>query len=167
MVRLRQMAAAFLANGEDLLLMKRAETRELAPGLWAPVGGHLEPAELNDPAAACLREIWEETGIRPERLADFKLRYIISRLRGAEIRLQYIYFGRTLDRFFHPTGEGELHWIPAAQALSLEMAPTSRLLLEHYRRTGKENGAIYIGTMAAAPDGRHPLVSWAELSDWE
>ncbi len=165
MIRLRQMAAAFLSNGADLLLMKRAETRELAPGLWAPVGGHLENAEMSDPAAACLREVWEETGFRPERLTDFKLRYLVSRLRGAEIRLQYIYFGRTLDRGFHPTVEGELHWIAAARALSLEMAPTSRFLLEHYQRVGQYNDTIYVGSLAAAEGG--PAVNWAELSDWE
>ncbi len=165
MIRLRQMAAAFLFNGDDLLLMKRADTRELAPGLWAPVGGHLEPAELNDPAAACLREIGEETGLDRAALTDFRLRYVINRLKGEEIRLQYIYFGRTLTREVATTREGELHWIPRELVFRRELAAVSRLLLEHYFTVGRFDGKIYVGTMAAS--GREPKVDWAELADWE
>jgi 8-oxo-dGTP diphosphatase len=165
MIRLRQMAAAFLFNGDDVLLMKRADTRELAPGLWAPVGGHLEPAELNDPAAACLREIYEETGLDRMALADFELRYLINRLKGEEIRLQYIYFGRARTREVVTTREGELHWIPQELIFRRELAVVSRLLLEHYFSVGRFERKIYVGTMSAA--GREPKADWAELADWE
>lgn len=33
-------------------------------GLWLPPGGHVEPDE--EPAAAAVREVWEETGLRVE-----------------------------------------------------------------------------------------------------
>ncbi len=165
MMKLRQMAAAFLHNGADILLMKRAETRELAPGLWAPVGGHLEPAELNDPAAACLREIEEETGIGPAAVRNFQLRYIISRLRKDEIRLQFIFFGETTTRALQPTIEGELHWIGREQVAALAMATTSRCLWEHYCSTGRHTAVVYNATMGEA-DG-NPVARWAELQDWE
>nr|WP_246590779.1 hypothetical protein [Paenibacillus sophorae] len=32
--------------------MKRSLKRTLSPGFWAAVGGHLEPHEINDRAAA-------------------------------------------------------------------------------------------------------------------
>ncbi|QHQ60211.1 NUDIX domain-containing protein [Anaerocolumna sedimenticola] len=66
MIKLRNMATAYLMNRNEFLLMKRAAGRNLAPGLWAGVGGHLEPEELNSPKEACLREIYEETGITQE-----------------------------------------------------------------------------------------------------
>jgi 8-oxo-dGTP pyrophosphatase MutT (NUDIX family) len=37
-------------------------------GLWLYPGGHIDPNE--DPAEAALREVWEETGIRTEVIAD-------------------------------------------------------------------------------------------------
>jgi 8-oxo-dGTP diphosphatase len=64
MQTLRMLSTALLINSKDeLLMMKRSLNRTLSPGLWAAVGGHLEPHELNHPRAACLREIAEETGI--------------------------------------------------------------------------------------------------------
>lgn len=50
-------AAAFLRHGDKYLLMKRAPNRKAAPDVWSGVGGHMECDELNDPQAACLREV--------------------------------------------------------------------------------------------------------------
>ena len=61
MITLRNGVAAFLQNNGSYLLMKRAENRGIAPGVWSGVGGHIEPNEINDPLAACYREIEEET----------------------------------------------------------------------------------------------------------
>ncbi|MCY0901598.1 MAG: NUDIX domain-containing protein, partial [Firmicutes bacterium] len=81
-VRLRQMTCAFLEQGSDLLLMKRSDTMYIAPGLWAGIGGHLEPHEVRDPLACVLREIAEETGMNPQQIRDLRLHSIVSRLRG-------------------------------------------------------------------------------------
>ena len=85
MIKLRNMATAYLMSGSEILLMKRAAERKLAPGLWAGVGGHLEPDELNNPMEACLREIYEETGITQEQLTDIKLKYIVVRRMAARL----------------------------------------------------------------------------------
>lgn len=58
MIRTRLMTNAFLLNGEKMLVMKRSNNKKIAPGLWTGVGGHIEPQEINDPEASCLREIW-------------------------------------------------------------------------------------------------------------
>ncbi|MDR2364384.1 MAG: dihydroneopterin triphosphate diphosphatase [Zoogloeaceae bacterium] len=54
----------------DILLLERAAH----PGYWQSVTGSLEIGET--PAAAALREVFEETGIvaAPERLRDWRLR---------------------------------------------------------------------------------------------
>jgi 8-oxo-dGTP diphosphatase len=62
MINISNGAVAFLKRGDDYLLMKRADNRKIALGVWSAVGGKLEPYELNDPQAACLREVQEETG---------------------------------------------------------------------------------------------------------
>ncbi len=52
-------AAAVLWRGEEILVMKRAAG--FSAGGWFFPGGHLEAGER--PAAACVREVREETGI--------------------------------------------------------------------------------------------------------
>jgi 8-oxo-dGTP diphosphatase len=79
MINLSIGAAAFLKRGDEYLLMKRADNRKIAPGVWSAVGGKLETYELNDPQAACLREVQEETGITAVQIYNLKLRYVIVR----------------------------------------------------------------------------------------
>jgi len=52
-------------NGLEFLLLKRAE-KEIYPGLWQMVTGKVEEGETAYQTA--LREIKEETGLKPERL---------------------------------------------------------------------------------------------------
>lgn len=163
----RLMAAAFLWNGSDALLMRRSASRALHPGLWTGVGGHIEPHEISTPGSVCLREIAEETGIASEDLTELHLRYIFLRQRGTEIRQQYVYFGVSRTRRVRPTSEGELHWVPEAELFNRELVPTTRLLLEHYMRNrSAEPGVIWVGVLDGA-DPRSPAVSWSRLRDWE
>jgi len=161
------MAAAFLWNGSDVLLMHRSASRLLYPNLWGGVGGHIEPHEASTPDSACLREIAEETGITSADLTGFRLRYIILRLRGTEIRQQYIYFGVSSTRRVRTTTEGELHWVREAELFDRQLIPTTRLLLEHYvRNRSTEPDTIWVGVLTGAGYGL-PAVSWSRLQDWE
>ncbi len=47
-----------------VLVLRRATGR--SPGSWEFVHGHIEPGEL--PAAAARRELWEESGLKTEKL---------------------------------------------------------------------------------------------------
>jgi ADP-ribose pyrophosphatase YjhB (NUDIX family) len=38
--------------------MKRSMAKKIAPGKWAPIGGHIEEGEMSAPERACLREIF-------------------------------------------------------------------------------------------------------------
>ncbi|MBN2047595.1 MAG: 8-oxo-dGTP diphosphatase [Anaerolineaceae bacterium] len=53
-----QYVLCFLTRGEQVLLLHRRKEPNF--GRWNGVGGHLEPGE--SPAAACLREVREESG---------------------------------------------------------------------------------------------------------
>lgn len=160
------MATAVLFNGGDLLMMKRAETRLLSPGMWAAVGGHVEPAELQEPRNACLREIEEETGLAPWEVEGLTLRYVLLRLRQGEIRQQLVYIGNARRRDVIQTREGELHWIPPDRVFDRSIPYIYRALLEHYFANGP-SGHPWVGTCGPADRDGQPTVVWAPFTDPE
>ncbi|WP_144934990.1 NUDIX domain-containing protein [Paenibacillus sp. 32O-W] len=160
----RLMTTAFLFNDGRILMLKRAANRKIAPGLWTGVGGHLEPEEINNPEQACIREIYEETGIVKEELADLKLRYILIRLKGTEIREQFVYFGKTYKEEVMDTVEGDLHWVRRDVINTLEMPWSIQTMFEHYFEIGRETMKSYVGVMTVHSDG-NPLMNWTELTD--
>ncbi len=163
-IRLRQMTGAFLTNSQDMLLMKRAETMHIAPGLWAGIGGHVEPEEISDPLRCVLREIEEETGIGPDSITGIRLQAVVHRQRGQEIRLQYIYFGYTKTRDIGYTAEGALHWIRQSDVLEKAMSAANRFVLEKYFQDGPSDD-VWVGVLGN--DGGRPKIQWSSLADWE
>ncbi|MCU6713239.1 NUDIX hydrolase, partial [Paenibacillus sp. J5C_2022] len=91
----RLMSTAFLFNNDKILMMKRSADRKLVPGIWTGIGGHIEPDEMGNPEYACVREIYEETGIESSEISDLSLRYILIRQKENEVREQFVYFGKT------------------------------------------------------------------------
>jgi 8-oxo-dGTP diphosphatase len=96
----------FLTRADQVLLLNRKNSPN--QGLWNGVGGHIEPGET--PLAACLREVYEETGYR---LEDAKY-YGVLTWEGFEIADG----GLHLFMAQAPTGEplacseGHLEWKP-------------------------------------------------------
>ena len=165
-MRLRMMAGAFIINGKDYLMMKRAENRKLAPGMWGPVGGHVEPYEINDPKAACFREIYEETGLEEKDVDKLDLKYIIFRREKDEIRLHHIFIGRTKTIHYEDkTDEGKLYWINEDELLEKTMSFTVRKALEHYIEFGNKTNEVMVGTVSA--DDNKPYMNWNSLDSWE
>ena len=167
-MKLRLIAAAMLFSGDDLLMMKRSPERTLSPGMWAAVGGHMEPFEMNDPESACLREIHEETGFLPEDLQEFKLQYILLRRKEDELRQQFFYTARTTKRDFIECSEGSLHWVPKEQVLAPDrpISYVYRAMLEHYFSFGPASHP-WIGTagLTAKTDTNTPSIHWLPLLD--
>ena len=163
-IHTRLFAAAYLLNSDNILLMKRADTHKLFPSVWAPVGGHIEAHELNRPEVACLREVAEETGISAAEIKDLTLKYITIRIKGSEIRQQYLYFGCITRTVFSPCPEGELHLVPIANLLDRPLSIVNQMTLEHYLEYGQYTSDVIVGTVSER-DGL-PHVTWVPLQDW-
>jgi 8-oxo-dGTP diphosphatase len=164
MINLSNGAAAFLKRGDEYLLMKRADNRKIAPGVWNAVGGKLETYELNDPQAACLREVQEETGITAAQIYNLTLRYVIARRYRDTIRQTYIYFGETDAEPTVTTDEGELHWIPESKLLDRAYTATFAAMLEHYLQT-PDAEHIIVG-VAENNNGKCRMV-WSAIEDFD
>lgn len=165
-MKCRMMAAAMLFHGDELLMMERSMSRTLNPGMWAAVGGHLEPDELSRPRDACLREIYEETGFGPDDIVDLQLRYILLRNKENELRQQFIYSGVTKRKTFVDTDEGRLHWIPVDQVLNRDrdIPYIFRMALDHYFRLGPSEH-VWVGIANLDPSTVQPRVDWVPLTD--
>jgi 8-oxo-dGTP diphosphatase len=145
MYTLRLIAVAMLLYEDELLMMKRSPKRTISPGQWAGIGGHLEPSEIGNPQAACLREVMEETGLGPENIENLELRYIVTRLNGSDLRQQFVYVGRSNTKEVTDSDEGELHWIQLGDILNRDIPYVYRSLLEHWLQHGHKGG-LWSGT---------------------
>ena len=161
----RVMACVYLYSGSDILMLHRSSSRSLHPDRWTGVGGHVEPSEIRNPMRSCLRELEEETGILPDELTDFRLRYIVLRQCASEIRQQYIFFGRCNTRRLAETDEGVLAWIPEGSVLELDLVPSTRLLLDfHFRNRSSAADIVWVGVMGAGDDNQL-TAHWTPLED--
>jgi 8-oxo-dGTP diphosphatase len=164
MITLLNGAAAFLRRGDKFLLLKRADNRKFAPGLWGGVGGKFENGELNDPHAACLREILEETGIASMEIENLRLRYIILRRKGDVIWQSYIYFGETNAEPSIVTDEGTLHWVPQEELLNRTFTATFTHMLRHYLAHQDEE-RVTVG--AATNVNGECVINWTAVEDFD
>jgi mutator protein MutT len=57
-----EIASCFVFNENNQLLLLQRHAEDLGGGQWGTPGGRLEKGE--EPRAAALRELWEETGIK-------------------------------------------------------------------------------------------------------
>jgi 8-oxo-dGTP diphosphatase len=160
MITLLNGAAAFLRKGNDYLLLKRADNRNFAPGIWGGVGGKFEPGELNNPQAAILREIHEESGIVESDITNLTLRYILMHRKGDVIWQSYIYFGETNADPSVVTDEGTLHWIPEDELLNRQFTVTFTHMLRHYL-AHKDEERVTVG--AAENMGSECVMRWTVI----
>jgi 8-oxo-dGTP diphosphatase len=162
-VKLRQMATCFLFNDNNVLMMKRNLNHIIPQEVWTCVGGHIEPSEVNNPEAACIREIYEETGIAQNEIYDLSLRYIIIRQKDREIRQQYVFFGKTHKTEIQSNEEGDLYWINESELLGLELSEIIKHLINHYYEH-RELTEVFTGTMTLNKSGK-PETMWTILID--
>jgi len=162
-MNIRVLSGALIIEGNDYLLMKRAETKKIAPGMWGGVGGHAEPNELNSPKATCLREVYEETGIKEKDLENLDLRYIIMSRNNIEITLIYYFIAFSKTRKYEDkTLEGKLYWINENELLHRPMSFEVRNMVEHYIKEGYKSNGVNVGVVSITEN--KPTMSWNSLN---
>jgi len=164
MIILRNSTAAFLRNNGKILLLKRSASKKIAPNVWAGVGGHMEAHEINNPLAACYREIEEETGITQCQISGLTLLYILIRRSVDEIRQTYFYLGETVQTDVIQTDEGELFWIPENELMNREFTQTFTAMLYHHSKRDPNNTAVYVGV---ADSNNGFKMNWLRCEDFE
>lgn len=165
-MNIRVLSGALIIEGNDYLLMKRAETKKIAPGMWGGVGGHAEPNELNSPQITCLREIYEETGIKEKDLENLDLRYIIMSRNNIEITLIYYFIAFSKTRNYEDkTQEGKLYWINENELLDRPMSFEVRNMVEHYIKEGYKSNGINVGIVSSTEN--KPTMNWNSLNSFE
>jgi 8-oxo-dGTP diphosphatase len=162
-MEVRQMATAFLINENKVLMMKKNSSRITDTEFWTGLGGHLEASELKFPKRACIREIFEESGIEENEIEELKLKYILLRIKEEEIRQQFVYFGKTKRSNYINSDEGELHWIDINKILELRLSKIVSFMVKHYSENPNKN-EITIGTITLS-NGEIPEIQWSELKD--
>jgi 8-oxo-dGTP diphosphatase len=162
-MKLRQMATAFIKNDGKFAMMKKKRNEFFDFEFWTSLGGHLESNEINNPREACIREIFEESGLQEMDLKELELKYILFRQKEDEIRIQYVFFGRTDKSELISSDEGELHWINETEIKDLNISTIIRGMLEHHSRNKNENH-IFIGTLTRT-EQEEPSLQWTIMKD--
>jgi 8-oxo-dGTP diphosphatase len=117
---------AFIRNGDDILLMKRAANKRIFPNLYNGLGGHIERDE--DPLTGAKREILEESGLSVQNL---RMRAIYNIDAGQETGiLLFVYLGESDSREITvETEEGRLEWIPIVKLHDYDLVEDLPLIL--------------------------------------
>jgi len=158
MIRMRIMTEDYFFNNNNLMMLKRSKDKAIAPNLWTGIGGHVEANEHNSPEESCLKEIFEETGIRSNEIERLELRYILLRRSKDEIRQHYFFLGNTSKANFVNSDEGTLHWIDFPKVLTLEMSLTVESMIENFSNNPDDH-LVFIGAV------NHLKTEWSCLTD--
>ncbi|MEU4239235.1 NUDIX domain-containing protein [Actinoplanes sp. NPDC026619] len=124
-----QIACVFLVDPTGALLMQLRDDRAPHfPNMWGPPGGAVEEGET--PLAAALRELWEETALRPSA----ELRLFTRQEVPATNRVKHYFYGPTTAKQSDVVlGEGAaMLFIPAAEAPNRPLTPGTAETLAHF-----------------------------------
>ncbi|HXF81575.1 MAG TPA: NUDIX domain-containing protein [bacterium] len=138
-----------MTRGRRVLLLRRR--RSPNAGMWNGLGGKLEAGE--DPFAACVREVREETGLTIAAPVLRALLIVGVRDTGA-LWIIYVFTAPAPDGALVPSAEGQLRWVDAAQIASLRTPADLPVILP---RILDGDGVVVARIEYATEDAAAPL----------
>lgn len=102
-------------DGKEVLLLKRAEDKEVLPGYYGGVGGKMDSDFVESPPEAAYREIWEETGYESDDIAGFSLKALFTVHDRFGKWNVFEFVGQVREKRFDrqkKMEEGVLEWVP-------------------------------------------------------
>lgn len=124
----------YIKNDRDeyLMLHRTKKANDQSSGKWLGVGGKFEPDE--SPEECVLREIREETGLRPD---DLTFRGIVTFVSSRwETEYMHMFTAKYPGGEISECDEGELAWIPENELMQLELWEGDRIFLRHLTEHG-------------------------------
>lgn len=137
--------------------MKRGLHKEIAPGAWSSIAGHMEAEEINHPYKTCIREIEEETGIEEKNIKELDLKYIIFNKLEKETIINHMFFGKLDTNKVIANDEGELYWVLKEKVAEKIHIPAIRVAIEHYYKEPSED------ILLAVSKDEEPYILWHPL----
>jgi len=115
----------FLTRGDQLLLLKGAQTKRLWAGLYNGIGGHVELGE--DIYSAAQREIFEEIGVNQSSLYLCGVLSVDTQTNPGVC--VFIFSGECKEGALKTSQEGSLDWHPISELATLALVSDLHILL--------------------------------------
>jgi 8-oxo-dGTP diphosphatase len=106
---------------DEVLMFKRSETKKKFPGFWSIPGGHIDEGE--DPLAAAIREVKEETGVIVT--ADNIRLKVVAMHHHLDRKEMYVAFAFVANikkkaALNSDSGEGIAYWVKKSEMIGKE-----------------------------------------------
>ena len=114
----------------QVLTLQRAATGTRCPNAWETVAGRIEPGER--PEDAAVRELFEETGLAPERLYNVTVQpFYLHRLDTVQLAVVFAAFVAEPATVTLGPEHQRSEWLPVADARRRFAWPRERESLDH------------------------------------
>jgi 8-oxo-dGTP diphosphatase len=128
----------FLLHGDEILLLKVPAERGAWAGLYNGVGGHIEAGE--NPYAAGIRELQEETGVTPTTM---RLCGVIHVSTGTSPGIGiHVFVGEADSTTVRITNEGIPEWISLQELDDIPLVADLPILIPHALEAYRKNQAF-------------------------